>query len=534
MPALVIVELIVITCASLLVALTSLDWWAGLIIGLVIGLPLLVRRGGVSLVQRLWQRLVFAVRRRQVSPPIGTPFDVPMSRVNTCGMRWDGDRLITVLRIDPAPISVTRFVPGATFSSDVIPVEVVAGCLEQFDLELESIDIISRGSRAYGDGQIARIYDGILGPLPAAAFRTVWVVLRLDPLASTEAISRRGGGATGTLKAAMVATRRIANHLASQGHPATILTAAEITEATWQLTEGYDPNAIEEELNHAVVGPLRSESVSLDADSITTGGLMAVWAQRSLSTVLALHLRPADEGDTAVSAIARFTMRPSEPAVSLPGSQPLTGLQRTALRATLPVADTFHDRRQFEYFAEPGYLAGVDLPMSGCGQLIGADAQGRAVALPLAGPAVRHVDIVGPLRLAQQVILRAIALGARVLVNTERPAEWARMAQAVGNPHVLTVAGAAAGSQVAGQRQEYSVTVFDGVPLASRTAGGTYFTVSGADSQPGADITLRQNTGPNPLVTVAHGGTSTDVMMVATPDELRYLGAQVGTPVPVH
>ena len=527
MPALVVVELIVAACALLLVALTPLPWWAGLIIGLAIGLPLLVRRGGVSIVQRIWQRLAFAVRRRQVPELIGTPFDVPMSRVNTCGMRWDGDRLMTVLRIDPAPVSVTRFVPGASFSADLMPIDVITGCLQQFDLELESIDIISQGSRTFGDGPIARIYDAILGPLPAAAFRTVWVVLRLNPLASTEAIGRRGGGAEGTLKAAMVATRRIANHLAAHGHPATILTAAEITGATWQLTEGYDPNTVGVELDHATVGPLRSQSLALDADSLTTGGLMQVWAQRSLSTVLAVHLRPADDDDVAVSAIARFTTRPSEPATVIPGAQPLTGNQRIALRATLPVADPFHDRGQFEYFAEPGYLAGVELPMSGCGQLIGADQQGRAVALPLAGPAVRHVDIVGPLRLAQQVILRAIALGARVLVNTERPGHWARMAQAVGDHQILTVAGAAAGSQVAGQRQEYTVAVFDGVSSATRAAGGTIVTISDANEAgtPGADIALRQQSGPAPVVSLELNGITTDVMMVATPDELRYIGA---------
>lgn len=535
LPALIVVELIVIALTVVLVALTPLPWWSGLVLGVVAALPLLVRRSGVSLGHRLWQRTAFAFGRKRDAILIEAPFDVPMSDVNTCGMRWDGDRIVTALRIDPSPVALTRFTPGTTITDDVLPVEAIASCLRQFDLTVESLDIISHGSRAHGDGPIARIYDGILGPLPAAAFRTVWIVLRINPLASTDAIARRGGGATGALKAAMIATRRVANHLTSQGHPATILSAAEITSATWQLTGGQDPETVTEEWDHASAGALRMTSVALDAQTLNTRGLMSVWTPRTISTTLTLHLRNASEDEIGVSAVARFTTVGEDTPEPLPGSRPFLGQERAAVLATLPAADPFPDRGAFEYFATPDFLSTLTVPASGCGQLVGADPQNRAVALPLAGPSVRHVDIAGSLHLAQQVILRAIALGARVLVNTDRPAQWAPMATAVASPYILAIAGAAAGSQVAGQRQEYSVTVFDGVPLAT-SAQGTLLTISAPARPPipGADISLLQDADVGPIVKVLLDDASTEVMMVATNDEMRYVGASLSAPDRVY
>ena len=535
LPALIVVELVVLIVSIVLITLTPLPWWSGVIIGAMAALPLLVRRSGTSLGHHLWQRTVFALGRNRDTDMLESPFDVPMSDVNTCGMRWDGDRIITTLRIDPSPISLTRFTAGATITDDVLPVEVIASCLQQFDLTVESLDIISHGSRAHGDGPIARIYEGILGPLPAAAFRTVWIVLRINPLASTDAIARRGGGATGALKTAMIATRRVANHLTSQGHPATILSAAEITSATWQLTGGQDPDSLTEEWAHATAGPLRMTSVALSAEALNTQGLMSVWARPAISTTLALHLRGTTDDEIGVSAIARFTTVGEEALNPLPGSRPFLGNERAAVLATVPAADPFPERSAFEYFATPDFLTTLTIPASGCGQLVGADPQSRAVALPLAGASVRHLDIAGSLHLAQQVILRAIALGARVLVNTDRPTYWAPMATAVGSPYLLTIAGASAGSQIAGQRQEFSVNVFDGVPMAP-SVPGTAMTISAPARPPvpTADISLLQDSDVGPIVTILLDDISTEVMMVATNDEMRYIGASLNAPDRVY
>lgn len=54
-----------------------------------------------------------------------------------------------------------------------VPLAILARCLRQHDLDLDSIDVISHGARCHGDGRIAEIYDDVLGPLPAAARRKV-------------------------------------------------------------------------------------------------------------------------------------------------------------------------------------------------------------------------------------------------------------------------------------------------------------------------------------------------------------------------
>ncbi|WP_327362280.1 type VII secretion protein EccE, partial [Mycobacteroides abscessus] len=85
------------------------------------------------------------------------------------------------------------------------------------DITLDSIDVLSQGARSHGHTEMAAVYDGVLGPLPAIAQRTVWVAIRFDPSRCADAVRRRGGGREGILRAATTATRRVANRLTEAG-----------------------------------------------------------------------------------------------------------------------------------------------------------------------------------------------------------------------------------------------------------------------------------------------------------------------------
>ncbi len=531
-PVLLLAESVVLV-VTVVAAIVGLPWWIGVIVGVVLTVPILVRSRGESLAAKISARMGF-LRRRVADPEFWyeAPFDVPLAEGGSCGMRWDGDRVITMVRIEANPRALTRFVPGRVITDDVVPLDLIAECLQQFDIELESADIVSHGARAYGNGHIARIYSQILGPLPATAFRSVTVVLRLNPLDNADAIERRGGGSTGVLKTAVVATRRVANRLSGKGHAATILTAAEINSVFSALMEGTNPDNLSEAWDHVQVGSMHAHNYHLDETALSDTGLGAPWTVPSLSTVLTLHLRPAENGEYFLSALARFNTLTPEPVQVPDGFHSCNGRQRDAFVAGLPLADPFHDRSVMEYLTSTESLAALALPAAGCGQLVGADAESRAVALSLVGSNVRTVEIAGTLNLCQQVVLRAIALGARVMVNTDRPAHWMPMAHAVGDPRILAVAGAAAGSQVAGQRQGYSVLVFDGVAQESISAEATIITVTapGFEADTDADVTLLQRADANPWVTVRSGGETSQVVMVATDDEMRYVGSSLNAP----
>lgn len=164
---------------------------------------------------------------------------------------------------------------------------------------------------------------------------------------------------------------------------------------------------------------------------------------------------------------------------------------------------------------------------SGCGQAIGADEDGRAVALPLFGPQIARVEICGTLHLAQQAVLRSLALGARVLVHSRRPGLWRDMVDEVDDHDLLWVADFNRGAIQAGFDRNYSVEMFDGVPERSVRAGVTSMVVAAPNTAvtPSADVALELVSLADATVKVSTRAGSAMVTMVATDDEMRYIKA---------
>lgn len=140
-------------------------------------------------------------------------------------------------------------------------------------------------------------------------------------------------------------------------------------------------------------------------------------------------------------------------------------------------------------------LADIAVPTAGCGQLIGADATGRGIAVPLIGNGSRRIDIISDLHLAQQVILRAIALGAGAVVHTARPWAWQNMVTNVGATHALSLASSVTHSSrnsvmtSRAPNPAATVIVFDGVPSTAPPGSATVITLH---------ETLPRTTSPTP------------------------------------
>ncbi|OBK04569.1 type VII secretion protein EccE [Mycolicibacterium conceptionense] len=531
---------IVVVVGILIAQLLHRPGWQGAVAGLVVGLLLVAPVvAGTTAPRALALRGKFVRNRRRRTGKRASnslpaePFDVPTPDGQQIGFRWNGTTLLSLLRIDENPRALTILEPGVTVSGEMVPVQALLDCLRQFDITLESIDIISQGARSAGHTDVAAVYDSVLGPLPAIAQRTVWIAVRFNPSRCAEAVRRRGGDRDGILRAATTATRRVANRLAEAGLQPQFLSASGIAAATNQLSDGVALATVEETWEDCREGHFRLSSFAVEPNMLTTAGLGLLWTVPSYSTTVCLSLREAAEHDVVqVRGLVRFDSDVRVPN-QLRGLIPLHGRQFSALAATLPIP-TVPGAGPISHWASGvrgDALSELALPASGCGQVIGADEQGRAVALPVFGPQIRRVEIVGTLHLAQQVVLRALALGARVLVHSRRPALWRDMVDVVGRHDLLWVANFNRRAIQAGAERNYTVEMFDGVPEQSVRIGVTTMVLAPPNSPPSqhADVVLDLISLEHDTVKVSTQAGSAVVTMVATDDEMRYLRASANS-----
>ncbi|WP_073694113.1 type VII secretion protein EccE [Mycobacterium sp. ST-F2] len=503
--------------------------WYGAAAGLAVALLLVVRVRRLSFPRWVAMRAGFtrARRDREKRSVRFEPFDADLTDGGQIGFHWDGKTLLSLVRIQENPQAMTVMEPGVTVSGEMVSVQMVSDCLHQFDITLDSIDVISQGARSHGHGQIAAIYDAVLGPLPAIAQRTVWVAVRFDPTACPDAVRNRGGGNEGIIRTAGTATRRVANRLAEAGLRPHIMTASEIAQATNQLSDGVALHSVEETWFTCQEGLFQLRSFSVRPSMFTTAGLGLLWTIPSYSTTVCISLRRDERsGAVKIRGLARFDSH-GRTKVRLKGLGQLRGYQFSALASSLPLPTPRRPVDRWAYAVGEDALTNLALPASGCGQVIGADAHGRAVALPLFGPQIERVEICGTLHLAQQAVLRSLALGARVRVHTRRPAAWRDMVEAVADQNLLRVTDFNRGTIQAGVERNYSVEMFDGVAEQGVRVGVTSIVVKPPQAKPSrdVDVSLQLIDRDNDVVAVRTRSGSAEVTMVATDDEMRYIRA---------
>jgi type VII secretion protein EccE len=273
------------------------------------------------------------------------------------GLAWHEGAWTAVLLVDPAPNLITPL--GATPS---LPLGALAPCLEDRGVVLDAIQVIWHaypGSAALPMSSPALAsYLEVLGPLPAAARRTTWVAVRLDPRRCPAAIAERGGGVVGSHRALIGALSRVRSALEARGVPTRPLNPDELLRSGVSAAE--------------LVGGMRSNSrVALNESwtGVTAAGIghasyaITRWPQgrnvtninaltgvRALSTTVAMSVSPSGEdGQVGLRGLVRVSARtPGELSeanqrlhdmaqrlnVSL---TPLRGLQASGLAATLPL-----------------------------------------------------------------------------------------------------------------------------------------------------------------------------------------------------
>ena len=276
------------------------------------------------------------------------------------GLAWHDGTWTAVLLVEPTPALITQ--AGGAPS---LPLSALASTLEDRGVVLDSVQMIWHcypGSAALpADSPALTSYLEVLGPLPAAARRTTWVAIRLDPRRCPEAIRERGGGVVGAHRALIGALSRVRNALESQGVPTRPLSPDELLRAGLSAAEltsaigGGQPVTLKENWTSATAAGIGHASYAITSwprGKVTTT-LNALTSVRTLSSTVAMAISPSeDEGKVALRGVVRVSARnPREldtaderlttladrVGVSL---TPLRGMQIDALAATMPMGGT--------------------------------------------------------------------------------------------------------------------------------------------------------------------------------------------------
>jgi type VII secretion protein EccE len=235
------------------------------------------------------------------------------------------------------------------------------------------------------------------------------IVRRLGPL------SARPLG----VPAALRVLGELAHH---DGHPVReswpVLRSGGLVQATFRLTRWPDPRGegARRLVSRLLALPATATTVSLCAGPTAATGTVPAELTVRLAAGGAAELAVAAEAlDRLVAGLGG-------------GLRRLDGAHLEGLAGTLPLALVAAGARP-----RPA-LDGWELSLGEAGLMVGANRHGGAVTVRLFRPESTRVLLVGGVRAAQLLALRAMALGALVVVQTARPRVWEPFVRGVGAP----------------------------------------------------------------------------------------------------
>ncbi|MEV0252215.1 type VII secretion protein EccE [Nocardia sp. NPDC050712] len=509
---------------GLVALIAGLDKWIALGIAVVAALIPLIPIAKRTLLDWIatWWRYV-----TKTDYQIGDTVDFRGPDDRSLGLYWDGSRVVTVVEVLPPRGGLTRISSSTVHASHLLPLPELAQCLNQHDILLSGIDIISHGHRSRAGTPAGKIYESLLGPLPATAHRAVWLAISFDAITCPEAAARRGGGTEGASRAVTIATQRIMRALEDGDCSARILTAPEIRKAVLQITAGFDPRNLTHRWRYAEIGNAVNIGAAVDPKRLGSDLLAQLWVAPSRGTTVAVRLRPGSSAETvSIGAAWRLTARELPERSKLKGMISMAGRHRDGLLAHMPLAAPGVDDTvpMTEYPID--VIGALHLPSSGCGQLIGSDEENQGVAVRIIGQGISTVYVAGELYLAQQLVFRALAVGERILIRTDRAHAWEQLVQTVGNPERLTIAVETHQSDAG-----FTATVVDGVLAPAPHAGVTTIYVTGDPmgwpaTRP--DLSIHQPGAIGNHVILRTGTAQVDLTLVSIPREATYIGQPRG------
>ncbi|HEY1842459.1 MAG TPA: type VII secretion protein EccE [Mycobacterium sp.] len=379
---------------------------------------------------QLWSWLIL-LRRRGRAIVLNEPITVANDRSGG-GVRYqDGVAVVAVQLLGKAHRPTLFTGSTATFTANTVDVAELLPLLHQsLGLAVDSLSVVSVGSRRRSTGDYPRVYDTLIGTPPYAGQRETWLIVRISALPNAEPLQRRTSIGTATLAAA----QRIAAALRQNGIRAKVATAIDIVELERRLGN----SALS--AHHQRWRTTRGEGGWLTTywyrpGDINAESLANAWALRADGIIQ--NITVFEDG----SVTATVTVRSAQPPTAPPSVmfRILPGEQARAIAANLcgPMPRLQGVRR--------GVLnRPLVIPIGPSGVLLGKVDAGNRLMLPLDDPGeFSRVHIAAQDALAKRIVVRLAGAGERITVHTRDLQRWASVRMpdiAVGN-QVRPIAG---------------------------------------------------------------------------------------------
>jgi len=291
-------------------------------------------------------------------------------------------------------------------------VELVPMLHHALGLQLESISVVTLGSRHGNIGDFPRVYDAEIGTPPYAGRRETWLVMRLPVLDNTEALRWR----TTVGAAAVAVAQRIAGLLRCQGLRAKVATATDLLELDRRL--GADAVAGSTQRWKAIRGEAGwMTTYAYPARAITSRDLVQAWTLRADEVAQNVTVYP-DATCTATVTVLTPTPAPTPPSVTL---RRLNGEQGAAAAANM--CGPRPHLRGLRRSPLPTQLV-VEIGPSGV--LVGKLSNGDRLMIPVTDAGeLSRVFVAADDPVAKRIVIRTAGAGERVCVHTRDAARWA-------------------------------------------------------------------------------------------------------------
>lgn len=251
----------------------------------------------------------------------------------TVGVREYDGQLIAVIAVEGVADASSGRHRHRAMAPPSMPLEAVIEALRQFDVRLDSVDIVSVGTRPGGKGVKSAVQEdlGATGDPRPTEERNTWVILRMDPLRNALAVAARDSVAC-TLAAA---AERLANDVDGRSCAARPLTADEIVEVDDAVLAGLQPAHIRPFWRYLKTPDGYVTSFWVSPSDISTETLEELWRTDADVTVMTIRLI-ADGREADVAVWVRYHSHQRLRKETFSGLNRLTGRQLGAVAASIP------------------------------------------------------------------------------------------------------------------------------------------------------------------------------------------------------
>jgi type VII secretion protein EccE len=378
-------------------------------IAVVVGIALVfVRWWG----QPAWSWVVLWLRGRR---PISwaAPITVANNRSGGGVRVQDGTAVVAVQLLGRGHQATTVTGSVTVETDNVIDVVGLVPMLNQaLGLQLDSISVVTFGSRHGNVGDYPRVYDSEIGTPPYAGRRETWLVIRLSVIDNTQALCWR----TTVGAAAIAVAQRVSGLLRCQGLRAKVATATDLIELDRRL--GWDAVAGTSQRWKAIRGEAGwMTTYAYPAVAITSRDLSQAWTLRADEVIQNVTVYP-DETCTATITVRSPTPAPTPPSVIL---RRLNGEQGAAAAANM-----CGPRPYLRGLRRSPLPAQLRTEIGPSGVLIGKLSNGDRLLMPVTDAGeLSRVFVAADDPIVKRIVIRIAGGGERVCVHTRDMARWA-------------------------------------------------------------------------------------------------------------